>query len=674
MTGKSYQTSGQTLFMYRAHNFTREKDSLLGCNIVVSEVLNSKLVAREDPPADDAAAGDEADVPPAVGPEAAAAAAAAGGPEASEVEAAPLATGPPRAAEELSPATPEVPNSSGKDAAIQSAAAVHPAAANPGAAAANAGDVGALAADSPERKLQGPAQSEAPAAEPAVGAAAAPDAAGRRLPGASLVEQATPPPRAAAGPARPGLGVREADAAAFVHGLDKKRGEMAQRILSEVTEVVKAGSTADADAAAFEQALTKLREAREAQSTCERNIQSAARKATDTWAEASATAVAGLLQKELGKISDGVAATLAQQLCQSKKFCEALARGVQKSGGVATKQALEALRLPKQLQETVGTALSDALHESLAPVFRAELRLHFEQELAPLIEKRVGEMMASFRDRMGKCLEAIAAEHEQAGQRLCRELAPVVAEELQQVERIISQQRVGAAASSSSLSESQLDELARAVQTEVVQPLHARIQDLTAQVQALRAESRRLEERWQACSRAQAAAARSGPSEREEEEQASELEAKFREGQAESAFINAMHLQVQANHCDFLDRLCTLVPEGSLEEWLAGEGNGGCPMKNQVKMLLMLSLAKQLEAGDLPEQVRERKIEWLTELWFVFDPTESAVADNAATLCAQLIEALNRIQPGGCSSEAAAQLRRLKKGVQQFAKVLRDKS
>merc|ERR1719188_664995 len=103
-----------------------------------------------------------------------------------------------------------------------------------------------------------------------------------------------------------------------------------------------------------------------------------------------------MLQKELSKISDGVATTLAQQLSQSRRFCEALANGVQRAGGVATKQALESLRPQRQLQDAVGSALMDALHESLGPVFKAELRAHFEQELAPLIGQRISEMMTEF--------------------------------------------------------------------------------------------------------------------------------------------------------------------------------------------------------------------------------------------------------------------------------------
>jgi len=48
MTGKSFSTSGHTLFVYRAHNFTREKDGLMGCNVVVDEV-KGELIARSEP-------------------------------------------------------------------------------------------------------------------------------------------------------------------------------------------------------------------------------------------------------------------------------------------------------------------------------------------------------------------------------------------------------------------------------------------------------------------------------------------------------------------------------------------------------------------------------------------------------------------------------------------------
>jgi len=483
-------------------------------------------------------------------------------------------------------------------------------------------------------------------------------------------------------------------AAAFVRGLDRKRGEMADKIVHEVADVVRGMTgSADADLAALEQALTKVREARDVQSASERTLQAAARKASDSWAEASAQAVAALLQKELGKISDGVAATLAQQLSQSRKFCEALARGVQKSGGIATKQALEALRPPKQLQETVGSALVEALHESIAPVFRQELRAHFEQELAPLIGQRISDMMVSFRDRMGQCLEGIASEHEQAAQQLGREVVPVVADELRRAEGVLEKQLSARSAASAALTDEQLDELARAVQSEVVQPLQARIHELTGQVRALKQEALRLEERWNACRPVEPASAsslavppppgagtfgtlpgRAAPPVDPEELQAAELEQTFREGKVSEAFVRAMHLQAAPGaRCDFLDRLCSLVPEGGLEEWLTAGGDGGGPLKMQAKMLLMLSLARQLEGRFSAEDVRDRKVAWVNELWFVFDPAEPSVASTVAAFCTNLLEALDRIPPGSCGAEAAEQLRGLKKSVQHATRLLRDR-
>eukprot|EP00930_Biecheleria_cincta_P072038 TRINITY_DN59482_c0_g1_i1.p1 TRINITY_DN59482_c0_g1~~TRINITY_DN59482_c0_g1_i1.p1 ORF type:complete len:1184 (+),score=275.61 TRINITY_DN59482_c0_g1_i1:23-3553(+) len=474
-------------------------------------------------------------------------------------------------------------------------------------------------------------------------------------------------------------------AASFVHGLDKKRGELAEKICAEVADIVgkSSKSSASADAATLEQAILRVREARDAQAAGEKKLQAAVRKATDAWAENSASTVSSLLSKEFGKISDGVASTLAQQLAQSRKFCEALAKGVQKSGGLATKQALEALRPPKQLQEAVGTALGEALQESLAPVFKAELRAHFEQELAPLIGQRVGEMMSSFRDRMSACLEDIAAEHERAAQQLGRDLGPVLADELKQVERIISQHRAVASGAppTSSISEAQLDELARAVETEVVQPLQARITELTSQVQALRAEAQELEKRF--ASGAAGAAAGSGSGRRgpadgrspeAEEAEAAELEVLFRSGKAEDAFMKAMHLQSNAQHQDYLARLCSLVPDEPYS-WLDGEdastGNAGAPspLSMQAKMLLMLSLAKQLPGMRPDEPAFAGKIDWINDLWLTFDYNDKAIESNAATLCNQVIEVLDQIQSDSGARPDQA-LKKLKRSFQQAAKAM----
>merc|ERR1712232_884295 len=93
--------------------------------------------------------------------------------------------------------------------------------------------------------------------------------------------------------------------------------------------------------------------------------------------------------------------------------------------------------------------------------------------------------------------------HEQAAKRLGRDLAPIVSEELRQVERIVMQHNTSSlrsGGSSGGISEAQLDELARAVQVELVQPLQMKIKDLTKQVQVLREEALQLGRRISACS------------------------------------------------------------------------------------------------------------------------------------------------------------------------------
>merc|ERR1712150_396820 len=71
-----------------------------------------------------------------------------------------------------------------------------------------------------------------------------------------------------------------------------------------------------------------------------------------------------------------------------------------------------------------------------------------------------------------------------------------------QVERILAQDRAPAGPSGNALhggcSEAQLDQLARSVQVEVVQPLHEQIKSLSRQVRTLREELRRLKQRWTA--------------------------------------------------------------------------------------------------------------------------------------------------------------------------------
>lgn len=444
-------------------------------------------------------------------------------------------------------------------------------------------------------------------------------------------------------------------AASFVLGLSKKKEHLADKIVQEVVSLLKNnGSAGQSDAAMMDQVLAKVREAREVQKDSDKKLQDAVREATDAWAETSAASMSSLMSKEFGKMSQGVASNLAQQLSQSRKFCETLARGVQKSGAAATKQALESLRPPKQLQEAVGAALGEALQESLAPVFKAEIQSHFENELGPLIGHRVSEMLTAFRDSMTDCLESIAAEHEHAAERLGRDLAPLIAEELRQVRHLVQSSSGG----SSAMQEAELEELMRAVETEVIQPLHARVKELTAQVQALREEAVELQRR---------SAESQGVREitpASEAAQAKELESMFRHGRVEDAFLRAIQKQRQARHCDFLECLCALVPEP--EAWLT-EDSSGSPISPQVKMKLMHALALQLSER-LEEPVFLRKVDWIQELWLAMDLEDEAVDRQAKGLCAQLIEALDSAQAEGPSKEQA--LRKLKRTLQQAAKML----
>jgi len=746
MTGKSYETMGQTLFMYCAHNFKREKDNLPGCNVVVREVEQPNLVARE-----------AAIFPPSWG-----SFLSPGGPSTASQE--PVGAD---AGQDLTDGVPEVQAApsdvsgaaaatSGDDAGVpeenvpschqpdpEPAAAVAPAdAPAPSMPAAEAPSVPTVMVRGVlPRPIPGLAASSASApfggmpplvdlrlpphtVIPSVGgAASSTDAAANAVSLAATLadstgeEDAEEPIDGGAGSMpnattngaggleegrssrqRGGSGKQDVDwgmvkhiAASFVRGLERRRGELADKIVSEVAELVKeapagSGEGGAADVAILEQALAKIREARAAQAAGERGVQAAAKKASEAWAEASQNAIAGMLQKELGKVSDGVASSLAQQLTQSKKFCEALAKGVQKSGGAATKQALEALRPPKQLQGTVANALSEALHDSLGPVLRTELRTHFEQELAPLIGQRVAEMMGSFRDRMGECLEGIAAEHTQAAKRLGQDLAPVVQEELKQVAIVVAQHRSaaaaegGAAASAApALSEAQLDELARAVRAEVVQPLHARIRDLTAQVKRLHTEIRELEQRWRAANATNATGGGvvpNGPAgsmrflggtPESEAAQAADLEQAFEQGRVEEAFGRAIALQPEAKYEDFVWRLCTLI-RGPVDQWLAGDGHR-VPLNMHVKMHLMLTLARQLASSSVADGRQSVRIDWINELWLAFEVDDPTVKATAGNSCSQLIELLDTVDTSA-GEDIGDQVRRLKRAVNQAARIL----
>jgi len=708
MAAKPAQGSSSTLFMYRAHNFVREKDHLSGCNIVVNEV-NPKFIERPVAPPED-----ERPPPPPPLPTVT--------PETPRTL--PVAEGTVEGPQEVPPVPREefllqrellqyFSNSSGvpgKNGVHEDAHVLPSARAfldfDPTVAAAAVTAEAADASPLPDSFTCSVA-SLCEEVKPAV--FAEPASLIGEVERRGVIEPETQKANREGGTSLD-WGLMRQLAASFVKSVENKRQQTAEKILAAVAEEVRSGvampqngaGVTAADMKTLDEALAKVREAREVHFDNEKTLAANVKKASDGWAVSASVALAGVLQKELSNITDGVCTTLAQQLSQSRKFCEALARGVQRSGGAATKQALEALRPPKQLQETVGTALSEALHESLAPVFRSELRQHFEQELAPLISTRVSEMMSTFKDRMGECLDGIAAEHERAAKRLGADLAPIVAEELRQVQRAMTQLHDrseptingGAAAD---FTEASLDEVVRTVQAEVITPLHARVKELTQQVQSLREEARRLDRRCNACGGAFAGTS-SGTGENcvadgppppppppidEEEAHAAELDQLFRKGSIQDAFIKAMHLQQRAKHTDFIGRLCHRV-DIPVDEWLHTDDDASkCPLSMPVKMLLMLSLARQLENTQVGEfyrvadDQRASKADWLNDLWLAFDPKDQAVSRNAANLCSQLIEVLDKALASRAASgeidgknTTSDNLRQLARGVRASARLL----
>jgi len=68
------------------------------------------------------------------------------------------------------------------------------------------------------------------------------------------------------------------------------------------------------------------------------------------------------------------------------------------------------------------------------------------------------------------------------------------------------------------------------------------------------------------------------------------------------------------------------------------------------------------------------KVSWIAELWFVFDLTELSEQGSSADICGQLSDVLERIGTAGPCEAGADQLRRVKKAVQQAARLLRDKT
>ncbi|CAK0849325.1 unnamed protein product, partial [Prorocentrum cordatum] len=104
---------------------------------------------------------------------------------------------------------------------------------------------------------------------------------------------------------------------------------------------------------------------------------------------------------------------------------------------------------------------------------------------------------------------------------------------------------------------------------------------------------------------------------------------------------------------------------------LGGRGRAGAAqMSMTVKMLLMLTLAQQLEDGRLGAAALAQKVEWINELWYAFDAEDEAVASNAASLCSQLKERLERLPDAVTGSPAGSQLNLLRRSVNQTASLL----
>ena len=232
---------------------------------------------------------------------------------------------------------------------------------------------------------------------------------------------------------------------------------------------------------------------------------------------------------------------------------------------------------------------------------------------------------------------------DRAAIRLGKDLAPVVAEELRHVERIVANARGGATSATTKsagypfgnnpgqISEAQLDELAK----------------------RLDEETRELERRWSTAS--SALVAPTGPEfmpptpclpgvtqqtpAQLEEQQAQSLESQFREGKVEDAFIKGIGLQLKAQHVDMLGRLCNLVenPDG----WLSDIEPK--PLGSKTQMLLMMSLAKQLSSPIAAMESRAGKAYWIIHVLVNFDSMDPSVAENVTPLYAALTEALEKI-------------------------------
>merc|ERR1712232_406198 len=133
--------------------------------------------------------------------------------------------------------------------------------------------------------------------------------------------------------------------------------------------------------------------------------------------------------------------------------------------------------------------------------------------------------------------------------------------------------------------------------------------------------------------------------------------------------MGAIERQPKAKQIDFLGRLCGLVPEASLFDWLTGQSSDGRsqarPLGPKARCLLMCALAKQLSelAGGDAAAV---KLEWLSQLWLVFDSEE--IGDDTATKFTNQVLGFieqSRVDPG-----LATQLRQLTQQVRTTLRLL----
>lgn len=474
----------------------------------------------------------------------------------------------------------------------------------------------------------------------------------------------------------------------FTINVDKNQPQSVQKIVTEVNAVRTAASqTGSISVDSMEQAVTKMKDAREAYLAHEKSIQQMMKDAAKGWSEQASSHLNVLVQKKLSEVSDGIVADLVQQLTQSKTFCNALSSGIQKSGNSAVAQALEGIgRQTKgkgkgSAQDTIGVVLEAALDEALTPALETKLQTYMEQSVAPLIGKQIQEATERLRESVTRSLEGLLVEHEKVSQRISNEVTKVLRDELVPLEQAVRRAKETAVAEAGKdivtnssndgrISEAQLDELVSTVQAEVVEPLQSRVRDLTAQVHALKDQVQIFEQVHQGngTSEAAAHAGNSRPAGMDNadaqkyEAQAQELKKLYSSGNTKEAFVRAMQYQNQAgNNFDFMARICRVA--GTPEQWLKT-----VDLEPQLHMFLLIVLAQQLAAGGLGAtgEAREEKITWMTELWIEFNIDDERVAGNAGELCKRLLTALHAAL-GERGSSGYGRIRQLTQMVEKTA-------